>query len=106
MKPYALIQGSSKGLGRAIVHSLLRETRLSVVATTSGDVSGARESILSGEDGLSLDGRLIVVRMDVRKEVEVERARETVEDRLGQGLRLLVNVSGVVRSLACFESCL
>ena len=102
---YALIQGSSKGLGRAIVHSLLRETRLDVVATTSGDASEARKSILGGEDGASLDGkRLITIGMDVRRETDIEKARAEVEDRFGQGLRLLVNVSGVVRRVIYFHT--
>ena len=47
----------------------------------------------------SWENRLTTLDMDVRDESAIQRIAETVQDKHGQNLRLLVNVSGVVSSV-------
>ncbi|KAG8884849.1 hypothetical protein FRB97_003055 [Tulasnella sp. 331] len=94
---YAVVQGCSKGLGRALAQLLLKETKLHVVGTTASGASNAKESILSGQDS-SIEDRLTTLDMDVCDERAIEKVAHSVKDRFGQELRLLVNVSGVLHA--------
>jgi len=94
---YAVVQGCSKGLGRALTQLLLQKTKLHVVGTTASGASHAKESILSGQDS-SAEQKLTTLDMDVCDEHAIEKAAHTVKDKFGQELRLLVNISGVLHA--------
>ena len=96
----AVIQGCSKGLGRALVQNLLSTTKLNVVGTTASGATSAREAILSGKSSNSdLEKRLLVLDADVRDENAMRKASEQVQDKFGEKpLRMLVNVSGMLHA--------
>lgn len=100
MASVAVIQGASGGLGKAFVSQLLRTTQLHVVATTR-DPSALETAMREHYPDLTEPdrARLHILEMDVREESTIERAAKKVESDWGKGsLRMLVNVSGVVRS--------
>lgn len=91
------LNGSITGLGRAVSRLLLEKTNLNVIGTTASGADHAKESILSGQNSDAHD-RLTTLDMDVCNEGAIKHAAASVKDKFGQQLRLLVNVSGVVRS--------
>jgi len=98
---YAVIQGSSKGIGLAITRHLLKSTSLRVVATTSqtNNVHAARDAALDGlKNGSGAEKRLISLPLDVMDESSISYARDQVHEKLGRNMRLLVNVSGMLHA--------
>ncbi|CAE6515544.1 unnamed protein product [Rhizoctonia solani] len=94
----AVIQGCSKGLGRALAQNLLSTTSFHVVGTTASGAARAREAILSGISTGS-ENRLTTFDMDVRDESAIKKASEQVQDKFGtKPLRLLINVSGMLHA--------
>lgn len=88
------------GIGLAITRHLLQNTSLRIVATTSQKSHDAvRESALSGLDLKNGDGRLTTLPLDVTDEASIASARDEIKEKMGRNMRLLVNVSGVVRPL-------
>ncbi|CAE6425701.1 unnamed protein product [Rhizoctonia solani] len=96
----AVIQGCSKGLGRALAQNLLSTTNLNVVGTTASGATRARDAILSGTStGSGAENRLTTLDMDIRDESAVKKASEQVQDKFGdKPLRLLINVSGMLHA--------
>ncbi|KAH7340327.1 hypothetical protein B0J17DRAFT_650948 [Rhizoctonia solani] len=96
----AVIQGCSKGLGRALAQNLLSTTKFNVVGTTASGAARAREAILSGTStGSGAENRLTTLDMDIRDESAVKKAIEQVQDQFGdKPLRLLINVSGMLHA--------
>ncbi|CAE7078998.1 unnamed protein product [Rhizoctonia solani] len=93
----AVIQGCSKGLGRALAQNLLSTTKLNVVGTTASGAARAREAILSGASGA--EDRLTILDMDIRDESAIKKASEQVQDKFGdKPLGLLINVSGMLHA--------
>lgn len=93
----AVIQGAGGSIGSHFARHLLRNTNLSIVAT-SRDPSAARRAIL-GEDGKIDDTRLKVLEMDAKHESTIQKAAEEVKKEFGdKSLRLLISASGVVSS--------
>lgn len=89
----AVIQGASGSIGSQLVRAVLSRSSLQVVAT-SRDPNRARDAILAG--GGSIDEkRLKVLQVDAKDESTIERAAQEARE-LGK-LRLLLNVTGVVR---------
>ncbi|KAG8707811.1 hypothetical protein FRC08_000274 [Ceratobasidium sp. 394] len=92
----AIIQGCSKGFGRALAQNLLSTTKLNVVGTTASGAKHAYERILSGTS-TSSETRLTTLDMDIRDENAIRRASEEVQNKFGEKpLRMLVNVSGML----------
>ena len=92
----AVIQGAGGSIGSQFARQLLQRTSLNVVAT-SRNPDATRDAILSS-GGLDKD-RLTVLKVDVMEERTIEDAAKEVKHRFGAAsLRLLLNVSGVVRS--------
>lgn len=119
---FAVIQGSSKGtlqthyllpllipylhyqpgIGLALTRHLLQNTSLRVVATTSQKNANAiRDSALSGLDIKNDENRLTTLPLDVTDEASIGSARDEILEKMGRNMRLLVNVSGVVRLTSC-----
>lgn len=100
MASVAVIQGANGALGRSFVQHLLKSTNLNVVAT-SRNIDEARSNILSSGDlspGLD-ESRLTMIEMDLLDESSIAAAAKQVESQFGKAsLKLLLNVSGVVRS--------
>ncbi|KAG9121928.1 hypothetical protein FRC07_001898 [Ceratobasidium sp. 392] len=96
----AIIQGCSKGFGRALVQNLLSTTKLNVVGTTASGAKHAHESILSGTStGSGAENRLTTLDMDIRDEGAIRRASEEIQSKFGEKpLRMLVNVSGMLHA--------
>ncbi|QRW00252.1 short chain dehydrogenase [Ceratobasidium sp. AG-Ba] len=96
----AIIQGCSKGLGRALVQNLLATTKLNVIGTTASGAKHARESILSeASTGSDAENRLTTLDMDVRDEDAIRRVSEEIQSKFGEKpLRMLVNVSGMLHA--------
>lgn len=94
----AVIQGAGGSLGSHFCRHLLKQSSLSVVAT-SRDPSAARRAILEGLDGGDkLESRLTVLEVDATQEETIKKAAEAVKKEFGEkSLRLLINASGVVR---------
>ncbi|KAF8318419.1 NAD(P)-binding protein [Clavulina sp. PMI_390] len=96
---YAVIQGSSKGIGLAITRHLLEHTKLRVVATSSQSSNAARDAALERlPQGSNAEERLFNVQLDVTDESSIQSAQENVVDKLGRNMRLLVNVSGILHA--------
>ncbi|CUA72315.1 short-chain dehydrogenase/reductase SDR [Rhizoctonia solani] len=94
----AVIQGCSKGIGRALAQNLLSTTKFNVVGTTASGATRAREAILSGTLS-GAENRLTTLDMDIRDESAVKKASEQVQDKFGdKPLRLLINVSGMLHA--------
>lgn len=97
MASVAVIQGGGGAIGAQFARTLLRNSSLHVVAT-SRDTNAAKRLILEG--GGVDESRLTLLPMDVMDERTIERAAKDVEERYGKAsLRMLVNVSGVVRPI-------
>ncbi|KAJ1310333.1 hypothetical protein OPQ81_007072 [Rhizoctonia solani] len=96
----AVIQGCSKGIGRALAQSLLSTTNLNVVGTTASGTARAREAILSGTlTGSGAEDRLTTLDMDIRDESAIKKASEQVQSKFGdKPLGLLINVSGMLHA--------
>ncbi|GAA5867137.1 hypothetical protein JCM1840_001495 [Sporobolomyces johnsonii] len=94
----AVIQGAGGALGSNFARHLLRQTNLSIVAT-SRDPSATKRAILESGDG-KLDGsRLKVIEVDGKVEDTIKRAAKEVEQEFGEkSLRLLINASGVLHA--------
>lgn len=91
----AIVQGASGSIGSALAREILSRSSLQVVAT-SRNPSSARRAILDG-GGLD-ESRLTVLEVDLLEEGTIERAAKEVEERWGKAsVRLLMNVSGIVR---------
>ncbi|CEQ40050.1 SPOSA6832_01621 [Sporobolomyces salmonicolor] len=91
----AVIQGAGGALGSNFARHLLRQTNLSIVAT-SRDPSAAKRAILEGADGKLDESRLKLVEVDGKIEDTIKRAAREVEQEFGEkSLRLLINASGV-----------
>ena len=92
----AVIQGAGGSLGTHFARHLLARSALNVVAT-SRNPEATRKTIL--EAG-GLDGeRLTVLKADVTEERSIEEAAHQVKERFGPAsIKLLLNVSGVVRA--------
>jgi len=73
----------------------LATTKLNVVGTTASGAENAKEAILDGNS--SYKDRLTTLDMDVCDEKAIEKVSHEVKERFGNELRLLVNVSGIVR---------
>lgn len=94
----AVIQGGGGAIGSHFARHLLKNTNLSIVAT-SRDPSAAKRAIL-GEDGKIDGSRLKVLEMDAKHESTIKKAAEDVKKEFGErSLRLLINASGVVSLL-------
>jgi len=104
MANVAVIQGSSRGIGRSFVRHLLARSNLQVVATSSRPPSESKELILSkssNPDEHTFDqrrtDRLHTLKVNALDEDDIEQAAREVEKRFGKGsLKLLINVSGVL----------
>ncbi|CAG9940716.1 unnamed protein product [Clonostachys rosea f. rosea IK726] len=73
--PWAFICPSSRGIGHALTRHLLRSTTLPILATTRGDASATRSSLLADLPGdHQLARRLAVVPCDVTDEPSIEAA--------------------------------
>lgn len=84
----ALVTGGSRGIGKAIATVLAEAgAKVAVVARNGAQAEEAAKGIGHGAIGLPCD---------VAKAADVERAVETVEERLGP-LDILVNNAGVTR---------
>ncbi|GAB1517546.1 hypothetical protein RhiTH_000595 [Rhizoctonia solani] len=96
----AVIQGCSKGLGRALAQNLLSTTNLNVIGTTASGAARAREAILSGvSNGSDTEKRLTTLDMDIRDESAIQKASKQVQEKFGdKPLRLLINVSGMLHA--------
>lgn len=91
----AVVQGAGGSIGREFARQLLQRTSLNVVAT-SRNPDSTKDAILSA-GGLDKE-RLTVLKLDVLEEKTIEEAAKEVKHRFGAAsLRLLLNVSGVVR---------
>lgn len=91
----AVVQGSSSGIGLNFARLLLTNTKLNVVAT-SRNPSEARKKILDGLD-VPKD-RLLTLEVDTAKEDSLAAAASETQKTFGkESLRLLLNVSGIVR---------
>lgn len=100
----AIIQGANGGLGKAFVQYLLQHTRFQVVGT-SRDPSAVKESLLSTMEDVD-ESRLHLIKMDLMEEASIVAAAGQVESTFGKGsVKLLVNVSGVVRQFYPFGVC-
>ncbi|KDN49431.1 hypothetical protein RSAG8_02133, partial [Rhizoctonia solani AG-8 WAC10335] len=89
----AVIQGCSKGLGRALAQNLLSTTKFNVVGTTASGATRAREAILSGTSTGSGGPSSSILTTPLSA---VKKASEQVQDKFGdKPLRLLINVSGM-----------
>ncbi|GAA6060211.1 hypothetical protein JCM10212_002290 [Sporobolomyces blumeae] len=95
----AIVQGAGGGIGSQFARHLLRQTNLSIVAT-SRDPSSARRAILEGLNGDKVDeSRLKVLEVDAKHENTIEKAAEEVRKDFGEkSLRLLINASGVLHA--------
>ncbi|KAG8966862.1 hypothetical protein FRC03_011183 [Tulasnella sp. 419] len=94
---YAIVQGCSKGLGRAVTRALLNNSKLHVIGTTSSGSRQAQSSILEGLNS-DVKSRLTTIDMDVRDEGAIKHASQEVQERFGNKLRLLLNISGVLHA--------
>ncbi|GAA5838202.1 hypothetical protein JCM5353_006039 [Sporobolomyces roseus] len=93
----AVIQGAGGSIGSHFARHLLKNTNLSIVAT-SRDPSAARRAIL-GEDSKLDDSRLKVLELDAKHESTIQKAAEEVKKEFGnKSLRLLINASGVLHA--------
>lgn len=101
---HAKKKNPNRGIGLAFARYILGHTNLNLVAT-SQNPKQARESILEHlrEPHRHMEDRLMTLELDVRREETIEKAAKVVKDRFGRQLRLLINVSGVVRSLDFHE---
>ncbi|GAA5971035.1 hypothetical protein JCM21900_002786 [Sporobolomyces salmonicolor] len=91
----AVIQGAGGALGSNFARHLLRQTNLSIVAT-SRDPSAAKRAILEGADSKLEESRLKVIEVDGKIEDTIKRAAREVEQEFGEkSLRLLINASGL-----------
>lgn len=90
----AVVQGASGAIGSQLARGILSRSSLQVVAT-SRDPDRAREAILSGSGDSVDEKRLHVIKVDIKDEKTIEQAANQAKE-LGK-LRLLINVSGVVR---------
>lgn len=92
----------STGIGLALTRHLLKNTNLNVINTTSSsNTSSARSAVLKGleSNGKKPDERLTTLTVDVTNEESVESASKEIKEKFGKDMRLLVNVSGMVRFL-------
>lgn len=91
----AVIQGAGGSIGSHFARHLLKNTNLSIVAT-SRDPSAAKRAILG--EGNDLDeSRLKLLELDAKHESTIQKAAEEVKKAYGErSLRLLINASGVV----------
>ncbi|GAA6015275.1 hypothetical protein JCM11491_000995 [Sporobolomyces phaffii] len=93
----AVIQGAGGSIGSHFARHLLKNTNLSIVAT-SRDPSSAKRAIL-GQDGKIDESRLKVLEMDAKHESTIQKAAEEVKKEFGEkSLRLLINASGVLHA--------
>lgn len=92
---YAFIQSCSSAVGAQLTRQLLQRTSLAVVGS-SRNPEAAREALLAGG---GIDGsRLTVLEVDTLEEGTIEKAARDVKERFGgNGLKVLINASGVVR---------
>ncbi|KAK7209634.1 hypothetical protein V2G26_016812 [Clonostachys chloroleuca] len=73
--PWAFICPSSRGIGHALTRHLLRSTTIPILATTRGDASATKSSLLADLPGdHQLARRLTVVPCDVTDEPSIEAA--------------------------------
>lgn len=92
--------GPHLGIGLAITRHLLKHTKLNVVGTTSSDSSSARAAVLKGLGSHGdAGGGLTTVSLDVTDESSIEKASKDIMEKFGENMRLLVNVTGMVRLL-------
>jgi len=90
-----------RGIGLQFARHLLHNTSLKVVAT-SRQPDEARKAILSGLD--AKDDRLTTLELDVLKEDSIASAAQEVSNKYGKNsLRLLINVSGILRPEKAIE---
>lgn len=86
----AVVTGGTRGIGRAIAESLLREgASVAICGRTQKDVARAAEE-MSG----AFDGHVIGAPLDVRKPDAVTRFFASVDERFGD-LHILVNNAGI-----------
>jgi len=96
MANVAVIQGSSRGIGLALARHLLKHTNLVVVATSRTPSEGRAQVLENLENSEKLSQRLHNLELDVQDEESISQAAGYVKKNLGQNLRLLINVSGVL----------
>ncbi|GAA5937723.1 SDR family oxidoreductase [Sporobolomyces koalae] len=93
----AVIQGAGGAIGSHFARHLLKNTNLSIVAT-SRDPSAAKRAIL-GDDLKIDDSRLKLLEVDAKHESTIEKAAAQVRKDFGdKSLRLLINASGVLHA--------
>jgi len=100
MVGFAVIQGSSRGIGLHLARQLLTKSSLDIVALSSRPPSQSKDQILSSDGSPKLDDsqikRLHTFQMDATDEGQIKEAAKNVRDRFGNQLRMLLNVSGVL----------
>ncbi|GAA5988717.1 hypothetical protein JCM5350_001990 [Sporobolomyces pararoseus] len=93
----AVIQGAGGSIGSHFARHLLKNTNLSIVAT-SRDPSAAKRAIL-GDGGKHDESRLKVLELDAKHESTIQKAADEVKKEYGErSLRLLINASGVLHA--------
>ena len=90
-----LVQGASRGIGQALVRTLLLRTPYDVIATCR-DPETSQSQITSTLDS-SLLRRLFVYKLDVIRESTIVNCSEQVKKNHGEKpLRLLINSAGIL----------
>ncbi|CAG8627650.1 11245_t:CDS:2 [Paraglomus brasilianum] len=90
-----LVQGASRGIGQALVRTLLLRTPYDVIATCR-DPETSQSQITSTLDS-SLLRRLFVYKLDVTRESTIVNCSEQVKKNHGEKpLRLLINSAGIL----------
>lgn len=87
-----LIQGASRGIGRALVTSLLSRDDVDTVFATCRDPENAEEL-----RALCKDGRVVVLPLDVTDESTIEAVARTIGEETDR-LDRIVNVAGVLHN--------
>ncbi|KAJ3102216.1 hypothetical protein HDU97_000713 [Phlyctochytrium planicorne] len=94
----ALIQGSSRGIGLALVKRLVLDSSATVISTSRNPDRAKQnlQDILKGHESFSnIERRVHFLKMDVTKEGAIEQASQEIKSILGQtSVHLLVNSSG------------
>ncbi|HKT79022.1 MAG TPA: SDR family oxidoreductase [Vicinamibacterales bacterium] len=86
----ALVTGGSRGIGRAIAHSLVEAGAHVVITGRSAKHLDAAHAIVSGAGA----GRLETIRADIRRHDEIDQAVAAAVSRFG-GLDILINNAGI-----------
>ena len=89
----------------ALARHLLKHTNLVVVATSRTPSEGRAQVLENLENSEKLSQRLHNLELDVQDEESISQAAGYVKKNLGQNLRLLINVSGVVSCLDFRDDC-